>query len=118
MNENAKSSVSIELSKSTWLVAVRSPSSRRVKVRQVRRGDTAARAARTLLGDVALRRVALKDCYEELSSSMRSSTVSGATSFFSSASPSTPSTEAPSVRAIASVIAMSRVVSCSFRRLT
>ncbi len=39
MNENAKSTVSvyaaIELSKSTWLVAVLSPSSDRVKLRQV-----------------------------------------------------------------------------------
>jgi transposase len=46
MNENAKSSVSahaaIELSKSTWLVAVLSPNSDRVKLRQVRGGDTAA----------------------------------------------------------------------------
>ncbi|MFN7026748.1 MAG: IS110 family transposase [Pseudorhizobium sp.] len=46
MNENAKSSVSvyaaIELSKSTWLVAVLSPSSDRVKLRQLRGGDTAA----------------------------------------------------------------------------
>ncbi|WP_117196426.1 IS110 family RNA-guided transposase [Rhizobium terrae] len=46
MNENAKSTVSvyaaIELSKSTWLVAVLSPSSDRVKLRQVRGGDTAA----------------------------------------------------------------------------
>ncbi len=46
MNENAKSSMSvyaaIELSKSTWLVAVLSPNSDRVKLRQVRGGDTAA----------------------------------------------------------------------------
>ena len=46
MNENAKSSVSvyaaIELSKSTWLVAVLSPSSDRVKLRQLSGGDTAA----------------------------------------------------------------------------
>ena len=46
MNENAKSTVSvyaaIELSKSTWLVAVLSPNSDRVKLRQVRGGDTAA----------------------------------------------------------------------------
>lgn len=46
MNENAKSSVSvyaaIELSKSTWLVAVLSPNSDRVKLRQVRGGDNAA----------------------------------------------------------------------------
>lgn len=46
MNENAKSTVSIyaaiELSKSTWLVAVLSPGSDRVKLRQVRGGDTAA----------------------------------------------------------------------------
>ncbi|RSC30618.1 IS110 family transposase [Agrobacterium sp. FDAARGOS_525] len=49
MNENAKSSVSvyaaIELSKSTWLVAVLSPSSDRVKLRQVRGGDTEALVA-------------------------------------------------------------------------
>ncbi|MEL4073526.1 transposase, partial [Ochrobactrum sp. GPK 3] len=49
MNENAKSSVpvyaAIELSKSTWLVAVLSPSSDRVKLRQVRGGDTAALVA-------------------------------------------------------------------------
>lgn len=46
MNENDKSTVSvyaaIELSKSTWLVAVLSPNSDRVKLRQVRGGDTAA----------------------------------------------------------------------------
>ena len=46
MNENDKSGVSvyaaIELSKSTWLVAVLSPNSDRVKLRQVRGGDTAA----------------------------------------------------------------------------
>ena len=46
INENEKSTVSvyaaIELSKSTWLVAVLSPSSDRVKLRQVRGGDTAA----------------------------------------------------------------------------
>ena len=49
MNENDKSSVSvyaaIELSKSTWLVAVLSQSSDHVKLRQVRGGDTEALVA-------------------------------------------------------------------------
>lgn len=46
MNENPMSSVSvyaaIELSKSTWIVAVQCPNSGRVKLRQIRGGNTAA----------------------------------------------------------------------------